>query len=207
MDLDLAVDPGWVIGLFLAQLRTAVFVIADGPERVDGVRDRTLAFLRDDSDAASLVAPNVEFVAQTNEELLDQVRDILDTLTAFVTGVAVISLVVGAIGIANVTLVTVMERTGEIGLRRAMGARRRHIAAQFLCESAAMGLVGGIVGASVGLVVVVAVSASRDWTPLLDAWLPIAAPPVGALVGLIAGLYPSLRAARMEPVEALRTSL
>ncbi|HRE03377.1 MAG TPA: FtsX-like permease family protein, partial [Ilumatobacteraceae bacterium] len=81
-----------------------------------------------------------------------------------------ISLVVGAIGIANVTLVTVMERTGEIGLRRALGARRRHIAGQILCESAAMGLVGGIVGASAGIVVVVAVSAQRQWTPLLDPW-------------------------------------
>ncbi|MET0326498.1 MAG: ABC transporter permease [Ilumatobacteraceae bacterium] len=118
-----------------------------------------------------------------------------------------ISLVVGAIGIANVTLVTVMERTGEIGLRRAIGARRRHVAAQFLCESAAMGLVGGIIGASVGIVVVVAVSAAQGWTPLLDVWLPFAAPPVGALVGLIAGLYPSIRAARMEPVEALRAGV
>jgi len=118
-----------------------------------------------------------------------------------------ISLVVGAIGIANVTLVTVMERTGEIGLRRALGARRRHIAGQILCESASMGMVGGIVGASAGIVTVVVVSAARHWTPLLDPWLPIAAPPAGALVGLVAGLYPSIRAARMEPVDALRAGM
>lgn len=118
-----------------------------------------------------------------------------------------ISLAVGAIGIANVTLVTVMERTGEIGLRRALGARRRHIASQFLCESAAMGMVGGILGASAGIVTVVAVSATRDWTPVLEPWLPLAAPPVGALVGLVAGLYPSIRAARMEPVDALRAGV
>ncbi|HEX4982184.1 MAG TPA: ABC transporter permease [Ilumatobacteraceae bacterium] len=118
----------------------------------------------------------------------------------------VISLVVGAIGIANVTLVTVMERTGEIGLRRALGARHRHIAGQVLCESAAIGVIGGIVGASAGIVTVV-VSASRDWTPLLDPWLPSAAPPAGALVGLLAGAYPAIRAARMEPVEALRSAL
>jgi len=118
-----------------------------------------------------------------------------------------ISLAVGAIGIANVTLVTVMERTGEIGLRRALGARRRHIAGQILCESAAMGMVGGIVGATAGIIVVVVVSAQRNWTPLLDPWLPFAAPPVGMFVGLIAGLYPSIRAAQMEPVEALRAGL
>ncbi len=118
-----------------------------------------------------------------------------------------ISLTVGAIGIANVTLVTVMERTGEIGLRRALGARRRHIAAQFLCESAAMGVVGGILGASAGIITVVSVSAAREWTPVLQPWLPLAAPPVGAIVGLIAGLYPSIRAARMEPVDALRAGV
>lgn len=116
-----------------------------------------------------------------------------------------ISLVVGAIGIANVTLVTVMERTGEIGLRRALGASRRHIAGQFLAESMAMGMVGGIIGASVGIITIVAVAGSRQWTPVLDVWLPLAAPVAGALVGLVAGLYPSVRAARMEPVDALRS--
>ena len=79
-----------------------------------------------------------------------------------------VSLLVGAIGIANVTLVSVMERTGEIGLRRALGATRRHIAQQFLLESSAMGFVGGILGASLGTLVVVAVSAYQTWTPVLD---------------------------------------
>jgi ABC-type lipoprotein release transport system permease subunit len=117
-----------------------------------------------------------------------------------------VSLVVGAIGIANVTLVSVMERTGEIGLRRALGATRRHIALQFLLESSAMGVVGGVLGASLGTLVVVAVSAYQSWTPVLDPLAPLAAPLLGGLIGLIAGSYPSIRAARMEPVEALRSA-
>ncbi|MFD5568008.1 ABC transporter permease [Streptomyces cadmiisoli] len=115
-----------------------------------------------------------------------------------------VSLVVGAIGIANVTLVTVMERTGEIGLRRALGASRRQVASQFLAESTMIGLLGGVIGAALGIVVVVCVSGVKEWTPVLDLRLALGAPVVGALVGLLAGLYPSLRAARMEPVDALR---
>lgn len=115
-----------------------------------------------------------------------------------------ISLLVGAIGIANVTLVSVMERVGEIGLRRSLGAARRHIAGQFLAESAGMGLIGGILGASAGVLVVVVVSAYRTWTPVLDAWVPFVAPFVGLAVGVVSGIYPALRAASLEPVEALR---
>ena len=116
----------------------------------------------------------------------------------------VVSLLVGAIGIANVTLVSVLERIGEIGLRRALGAGRRHIAAQFLAESTVLGLLGGAVGASLGVLVTVAISASKQWTPVMDARLPILAPFLGATVGLLAGLYPALRAASLQPVDALR---
>jgi macrolide transport system ATP-binding/permease protein len=129
------------------------------------------------------------------------VKNDLNALFLLLGGV---SLLVGAIGIANVTLVSVLERVGEIGLRRALGAARRHIAAQFLLESTAMGLAGGIIGAALGTLVIVGVSASKTWTPVLDPWVPLGAPLLGAVIGLLSGTYPSLRAASLEPVEALR---
>lgn len=129
------------------------------------------------------------------------IRNDLNALFVLLGGV---SLLVGAIGIANVTLVSVLERVGEIGLRRALGAARRHIAAQFLLESTAMGALGGIAGASVGTLVVVGISATKTWTPVLDPLVPFAAPLLGALIGLVSGTYPALRASRMEPVDALR---
>ncbi len=116
-----------------------------------------------------------------------------------------ISLLVGAIGIANVTLVSVLERTGEIGLRRALGATPGQIARQFLTESASLGALSGLIGTSLGVLTTVVISATREWTPVLDPWLPIVAPIIGAIIGLIAGVYPSLKAARMEPVNALRS--
>lgn len=135
------------------------------------------------------------------QRVRDRVQSDLNVLFLILSGV---SLLVGAIGIANVTLVSVMERTGEIGLRRALGASRRHIALQFLLESATMGVVGGVLGASLGTLVVVGVSAYQSWTPVIDAFVPVVAPLIGGMIGLVSGAYPAIRAAGMEPVEALR---
>jgi ABC-type antimicrobial peptide transport system permease subunit len=153
--------------------------------------------LRPDSPRALKVASPPE-----PQRARDRVQSDLSLLFLMLGGV---SLLVGAIGIANVTLVSVIERTGEIGLRRALGAARRHIALQFLLESATMGLVGGVLGASLGTLVVVGVSAYQSWTPVLDPLVPFAAPLLGGLTGLISGTYPAFRAARLEPVEALRS--
>jgi hypothetical protein len=148
--------------------------------------------------------PTVFRVAQPPDasSTRNAVRNDLNAL--FVT-LGSVSLLVGALGIANVTLVSVLERVGEIGLRRALGAGRRHIAAQFLTESAVTGLFGGVIGTSVGVITIVLVAWQQHWTPVLDPRLPLVAPAVGTLIGLIAGLYPAWRAARLQPVEALRS--
>ena len=124
-----------------------------------------------------------------------QVRSSVESdVNALFLVLGAVSLLVGAIGIANVTLVSVLERTGEIGLRRALGATRRHVAAQFLFESAALGALAGLLGTSLGILTIVAVSANREWTPVLDPWLPLAAPALGAAIGLLAGTYPAWKA-------------
>ncbi|MFD5146824.1 ABC transporter permease [Streptomyces sp. NPDC058401] len=115
-----------------------------------------------------------------------------------------ICLVIGAVGIANTTLVAVLERTGEIGLRRALGARGRHVTTQFLAESGALGALGGLVGTSLGTLTVVGVAVFRDWTPVVHPGSVAVAPLLGLLTGVLAGLYPAWRAARIEPAEALR---
>jgi ABC-type antimicrobial peptide transport system permease subunit len=142
-------------------------------------------------------------VPPSPQRVRSDVEDDVNSLFLILGGV---SLLVGAIGIANVTLVSVLERTGEIGLRRALGATRIHIATQFVAESVALGALAGLLGASVGVLAVVVVSATREWSPVLDPWLPVAAPILGAVIGLVAGTYPAWKAASTEPIAALRGS-
>ena len=119
---------------------------------------------------------------------------------------ALISLLIGAIGIANTTLVAVLERTAEIGLRRAVGARPRHIAAQFLAESTALGTLGGLIGTCIGVGTVVIFALAKDWTAVLNPYYTLPAPLIGSVVGFLAGAYPALRAARTSPLAALRSA-
>lgn len=133
-------------------------------------------------------------------------RDKVDSdLSGLFIIVALICLLVGAVGIANTTLVAVIERTPEMGLRRALGATRRHIAVQTLCESSLLGLMGGLLGTCLGILTVVAVALSSQWTPTLPLYMVVSTPLIGLTVGALAGLYPASRASKIEPTEALRS--
>jgi putative ABC transport system permease protein len=154
-----------------------------------------IALRPDDPQALAAFAP------PSPAQLRHTVTASLSTVFLALAGVA---LVVGAIGITNTTLVAVLERTGEIGLRRAVGARPVHIASQFLAESTALGLFGGLIGASLGVLTTLGVTIYHHWTALLDPRIVLAAPVAGAVIGLLAGLYPALRATAVEPADALR---
>ncbi|MCU1392639.1 MAG: transporter [Ilumatobacteraceae bacterium] len=134
-----------------------------------------------------------------------QLREQIESdVTSLLYGLAGLALLVGMIGIANTTLVAVLERRAEIGVRRALGARGRHIAAQFLAESAALGTIGGVIGTSLGIIIVSTIATARSWTTTLNPLYTLPAPAVGLAAGLIAGLQPAWRATRITPATALR---
>lgn len=156
-----------------------------------------LALAPDAPDSVSVSAPG------GRSELAGDVRADVDLVLLILS---VVVLLAGGVGIANVTTLSVMERIGEIGLRRALGATRRRIAQQFLVESAVLGLLGGLIGAASGVLAVLAVSLAQQWTPVLDPGVAFGGALLGALIGLLAGSVPARRASRIEPIAALRGS-
>jgi len=150
-----------------------------------------------------------DFTVFTQQDLLTTFQSITGILTIFLGGIAGISLLVGGIGIMNIMLVSVTERTREIGLRKALGARRRDILIQFLTESSLLSLIGGIIGIILGwlisfIVGQIAAANETAFTPIVGTDAILLATIFSAAVGLFFGIYPANRAASLEPVEALR---
>ena len=125
-------------------------------------------------------------------------------MTLLLAAVASISLVVGGIGIMNIMLVSVTERTREIGLRMAVGARRKDILLQFLIEAVALSLIGGAVGAALGSIGAIAIASLGKWPAIIQPESILLAFGFAAAVGIFFGLYPARKAARLDPIEALR---
>jgi putative ABC transport system permease protein len=115
-----------------------------------------------------------------------------------------VALALGMIGIASVTYTSVLERYYEIGVRRSLGATRRHIATQFLAESLCLGTLGGVIGTCLAVISIVIVSAGRHWLPVFSPAEILPDPLIGTVAGCVAGIYPAIRAATLNPVEALR---
>ena len=141
--------------------------------------------------------------------MVDTASSITGILTVFIGGIAAISLLVGGIGIMNIMLVSVTERTREIGLRKALGARKRDILTQFLIESSLLSLVGGLIGIALGwgigfVVGIVATNSGTPFEPVVGLDAVLLATLFSAAVGLFFGIYPANRAANLVPVEALR---
>ena len=182
----------------------SLLVGAEDPEQLPGVQDAVIEYLEEDSDAAELKDDDHEIVAQTVEDAIEQITDVIGQLTIFIAGIAAIALVVGSIGIANIMIVSVTERTREIGIMKAVGARKRDVLQLFVVESVILGVLGAIFGVALGLGAGYALVAWIGWPMVypLD-WVAIAIA-VGIGVGVVSGLYPAWRAARVDPIEALR---
>lgn len=166
------------------------------PEQLDDVRDLIPA-------QANPAAPGEVAVSRPTEAL--EIREVIDeTFARILQALALIVLAVGGIGIANIMVISVMERRGEIGLRRSLGATRKHIASQFILESTMLSLLGGGLGVATGVAVVLGYAQFKGFDAILPwGWMSVGVA-AAFVLGALAGLYPAWRASRLDPAEAVR---
>jgi putative ABC transport system permease protein len=178
--------------------------------RVDGIAIKAPDRTRIDQLGQRIVAdlarrhPDAKFSAVTQEQILGVLGDILGVLTGVLAAIAGISLLVGGVGVSNIMLVSVRERTREIGLRKAVGARPRDIWVQFLVEAVLLTSLGGVIGMALGVTAALLVAQFSPVPAAITWWALALAFGVSAGVGIIFGVVPAQRAGRLDPVEALR---
>ena len=180
---------------------TITVLITDGAT-LDTVQNQIDATLR----SRYSLGPNddAQFSVTNQSSLLDTFQTVQSTLTLLLGGIASISLIVGGIGIMNIMLVSVRERTNEIGIRRAIGAKRRDILTQFVLEAMVLSIAGGIIGLGLGLAVSAAVASIGGWAFTVSGSTIALAVGFSAVVGIVFGAWPARTAARLQPVDALR---
>lgn len=178
----------------------ALLIISDGAENASQVAADSVKLMENRHDVRG---KNVIKVENFND-YMSQMNDILSYVTIFVVFVAAISLLVGGIGVMNIMLVSVTERTREIGIRKSLGARTGSILLQFLSESAIITLLGGIIGIVIGVLGATGVCTLIGFTARISVGTVIGASLFSSAVGIFFGIYPARKAARLSPIEALR---
>jgi putative ABC transport system permease protein len=179
-----------------------IYVKASDEESLDRVQEDVTNLLRDQHKIRQ--GEDDDFQTQNMASILEASQQAVGTFTVLLAAVAGVSLVVGGVGIMNIMLVAVTERTREIGLRMAVGAKRSHVLIQFALESVALSLVGGLIGLAIGVGGAFLVARLGNWPAAVPAWAGPLALGFSVAVGLVFGAYPSWRAARLDPIEALR---
>ena len=188
-------------GVEQAAYRQATVIAAD-PEEVSTTSDAIETYFEQESDAERIINDGVTVQAAT--DIVDGIEAVLDDIIQLVSGIGVLALLVGAFGIANIMLVSVTERTKEIGIMKANGARNREVMGLFLAEAVLLGLVGAVIGIPLGLAGGYGASLYADVGFTVPVgWILIGAT-MGILTGVVSGLYPAWRAARVDPIDALR---
>ena len=177
---------------------------------VKAASEEELASVQEDIDSALRAEHKIQpgedddFQTQNLASILEASKAAIGAFTVLLAAIAGVSLVVGGVGIMNIMLVAVTERTREIGLRMALGARRKDVLAQFALEAVVLSLFGGLIGLAIGLLGAAGIAAIGDWPFALPTWAIPVALGFSSLVGLVFGAYPAWRAARLDPIEALR---